>query len=422
MPNEAFNDIQDFFKQAVMNESRPWFENHTPTYSMIKENTESLPFTEKGWRLPAWSGRPGGHGAYIPSSPDFNVAIPPRTNSMYVFPTGYALPAVMDGATIRGLKVGASQSVINAKDNIKWYTDAGAKRMNYIVQGDGSGALAYSSSSLSAGAGQTMNCTTTAATTAGQTKGARRLELNNFYQAINTATGVVRGTVQVTATGASSCTVTVTGSVTSGDPLVDVNSYNKYFRGLAWIISGTNRVFQGLNTANFPDLNSGQLDLVNRLFTPADFETLKAFLRTRNNDPSADNAKKAVMTPGAYSDLCKQGYGYRQYVNGENTVQGVAKKYVDGDTTFELDADADDDRRYLFSANEIVRFEEMPFGVFDLDGLTMRMQLGANGTGSDSWQMAWGSRTNLGMKMPRSAALAIRCATAGVVGQVTSGI
>lgn len=422
MPNETFNDIQDFFKQAVMNESRPWFENHTPTYSMIKANTESLPFTEKGWRLPAWSGRPGGHGAYIPSSPDFNAAVPPRTNSMYVFPTGYSLPAVMDGATIRGLKVGASQSVIDAKDNIKWYTDAGAKRMNYIVQGDGTGALAYSSSSLSAGAGQTMNCTTTASTTAGQTKGARRLELNNFYQAINTATGAIRGTVFISAVGVSSCTVTVTGSVTSGDPLVDVNSYNKYFRGLAWIISGTNRVFQGLNTANFPDLNSGQLDLVNRLFTPADFETLKAFLRTRNNDPSADNAKKCVMTPGAYSDLCKQGYGYRQYVNGENTVQGVAKKYVDGDTTFELDADADDDRRYIFTASEINRFEEMPFGVFDLDGLTMRMQMGSNGTGSDSWSMAWGSRSNLGMKMPRTAAVAIRCATAGIVTQVTSGI
>src|SRR5205814_2191207 len=141
MANEQFNDIQDFFKQAVMNESRPWFENNTPTYSMIKENTESLPFTEKGWRLPAWSGRPGGHGAYIPSSPDFNAAIPPRTNSMYVFPTGYSLPAVMDGATIRGLKVGNSQSVIDAKDNIKWYTDAAAKRMNYVIQGDGTGSL-----------------------------------------------------------------------------------------------------------------------------------------------------------------------------------------------------------------------------------------------------------------------------------------
>ena len=406
-----------------MNESRPWFENHTHTYSMIKENTESLPFTEKGWRLPAWSGRPGGHGAYIPSSPDFNAAVPPRTNSMYVFPTGYALPAVMDGATIRGLKVGAAQAVIDAKDNIKWYTDAASKRMNYIVQGDGTGALAYSSSTLTAGAGQTLNCTTTASTTAGQTKGATRLELNNFYQAINTATGAVRGTIFVTATGKASCTVTVTGTgVTSGDPLVDINSYNKYFRGLAWLISGTNRVFQGLNTANFPDLNSPQLDLVNRLFTPADFDTLKAFLQTRNNDTSASNAKKCILTPGAYRDLCKQGYGYRQYVNGENTVQGVAGKYVDGDTTFEQDADADDDRRTLISASEINRFEEMPFGVFDLDGLTMRMQMGSAGTGSDSYQMAWGCRTNLGQKMPRSGCVAIRCATASVVGQTTTGV
>jgi hypothetical protein len=390
---------------------------------MIKENTEEFEIIEGGWRLPNWATRPGGHGAYIPSAPDFNAAIPPQTNSMFIYPTGYSLPAVMDGAVIRGIKARQKGSVITAEKNIKWYTDAAAKRMNYITQGDGTGALAYSSSTLSAGAGQTMNCTTTASTTAGQTKGAVRLELNNYYQAINTSTAAVRGTILVTATGKSSCTVTVlSGSVSANDPIVDIGSYLKYFRGLAWIISGQSRVFQGVNTANNPDYNSPQLDLVNRLFTPADFETLKAMLRTRNNDPNAANRKKCVMTGGAYSDLCKQGYGYRQYVDKEDTVQGVAKKYTDGDTDFELDADADDDRRYIFAGEDIARFTEMPFGIFDLDGLTMRMQMGANGTGSDSWQMAWGFRGNLGMKLPRSAALAIRCATANTVTQVSTGV
>jgi hypothetical protein len=423
MANETYNNIQDFFQQAVMETARPLFENNTPTFSMIKENTEEFEIIEGGWRLPNWATRPGGHGAYIPSAPDFNAAIPPQTNSMFIYPTGYSLPAVMDGAVIRGIKARQKGSVITAEKNIKWYTDAAAKRMNYITQGDGTGALAYSSSTLSAGAGQTMNCTTTASTTAGQTKGAVRLELNNYYQAINTSTAAVRGTILVTATGKSSCTVTVlSGSVSANDPIVDIGSYLKYFRGLAWIISGQSRVFQGVNTANNPDYNSPQLDLVNRLFTPADFETLKAMLRTRNNDPNAANRKKCVMTGGAYSDLCKQGYGYRQYVDKEDTVQGVAKKYTDGDTDFELDADADDDRRYIFAGEDIARFTEMPFGIFDLDGLTMRMQMGANGTGSDSWQMAYGFRGNIGLKLPRSAALAIRCATANVVGQTTTGV
>jgi hypothetical protein len=423
MPNETYNNIQDFFQQAVMETARPLFENNTPTFSMIKENTEEFEIIEGGWRLPNWATRPGGHGAYIPSAPDFNAAIPPQTNSMFIYPTGYSLPAVMDGAVIRGIKARQKGSVITAEKNIKWYTDAAAKRMNYITQGDGTGALAYSSSTLSAGAGQTMNCTTTASTTAGQTKGAVRLELNNYYQAINTSTAAVRGTILVTATGKSSCTVTVlSGSVSANDPIVDIGSYLKYFRGLAWIISGQSRVFQGVNTANNPDYNSPQLDLVNRLFTPADLETLKAMLRMRNNDPNAANRKKCVMTGGAYSDLCKQGYGYRQYVDKEDTVQGVAKKYTDGDTDFELDADADDDRRYIFAGEDISRFTEMPFGIFDLDGLTMRMQMGANGTGSDSWQMAWGFRGNVGMKLSRSAALAIRCATANTVTQVSTGV
>lgn len=423
MPNETYNNIQDFFQQAVMETARPWFENNTPTFSMIKENTEEFEIIEGGWRLPNWATRPGGHGAYIPSAPDFNAAVPPQTNGMFIFPTGYSLPAVMDGAVIRGIKARQKGSVITAEKNIKWYTDAAAKRMEQIIQGDGTGALAYSSSNLSAGAGQTLNCTTTASTTAGQTKGAVRLEVNQYYQAINTSTAAVRGAILVTAAGRSSCTVTVlSGSVSSGDPIVDVGSYLKYFRGLAWLISGQNRVFQGVNTANYPDLNSPQLDLVNRLFTPADMDTLKAMVETRNNDPKASMRKKCVMTPGAYHDLCKQGYGYRQYVDKEDTVQGVAKKYSDGDTDFELAADADDDRRTLFAAEDVCRFQEMPFGIFDLDGLTMRMQMGANGTGSDSYQMAWGWRGNLGQTMPRAAAVCIRAATANVVSQVSTGL
>jgi hypothetical protein len=420
MPNEQFNDIQDFFRQAVMNEYQPWFENNTPTWNFIQDGTEEIPMTEKGWRIPAWTERPGGYGAYIPSAPDFNAAVPPATNSMYVFPTGFSLAAVMDGALIRGLRVGKEQAIISAKENMDWYTQNAAKHLNWIVQGDGSGALAYSSSTLTAGAGQTMNCTTTATTTAGQTKGATRLALNNPYQAINTATGLVRGTIKVTQEGTSSCVVTVVGSVSSGDPIVDVGSYNFWFKGLAWLISGQNRVFQQLNTANFPNLNSPQLDLVNRTQTPADIATLKAMLQTRNNDPKGANGKKGIWTPGRAKDIEKQGYGYFQYVQDKNTMQGVAETYKDGDTSWLEDADADDDRTYLFSTSEIKRLMEMPFGIFDLDSLTMRMQLGANGTGSDSWQMAWGLRGNLCNKLPRAAAVSIRGSISGLTTQVNS--
>src|SRR5207237_6559858 len=128
--------------------------------------------------------------------------------------------------------------------------------------GDGSGALAFSSSSLSVGASQTMNCTTAAAATPGQTKGSRRLERRLSYDAINTSTGAVRGNITVVTEGTTSCVVNVNwGSVSSGDPIVDVGSYNRMIRGLGHLVSNASRVLQGLNTATFIDLNSPVLDL-----------------------------------------------------------------------------------------------------------------------------------------------------------------
>jgi hypothetical protein len=339
---------------------------------------------------------------------------------MFVYPTRYSLPMVFQGALIRALRSGQSEKLIEYNAMLQEYMDAATKRLEYMVVGDGSGTLAVSSSTLGAtGSGQTMNCTTTAAATAGQTKGAHRLEEGHTYQAINTSTGAVRGTILVETEGTSSCVVNVTsGTVSSGDPIVDVGGYLRYMRGLAHLISRASRVLQGLNTANFRHLNSPEVDLNGTLCTPADFENAKAMLQTRNNDETAENKLLCFITFGGYSDLKKQGWNLTIQETG--TTRGIAAKFVDGDTVFIRSADMDDDRHYLAHPDRVKMFEETPLGPLDLDGQELRMLMGSNGTGSDDWQRAIGCAANPGIVLPRACAYIKRRLLTGAVTQVSS--
>jgi hypothetical protein len=311
-------------------------------------------------------------------------------------------------------------------DVLKLYTDTATKRVEMMFYGDGTGALAYSSSTIGSTGAATMNCTTAAAATPGQTKGGRRLESNGAsYNAINTSTGAIRGTLTVTTMGGSSVAVNVTsGTVSSGDPIVDVNSYNRWFRGLGWIISDQNRTLQGLSTSSYPDLNAPVIDLNGAVLTPAAFENIKATLQTRNNDETAENNLSCYITPGQFSVLRKQGYSlgyYDRSGDGGDTVKGVAKKYVDGDTTFIRAADNDEDRAYLVKNDCVGSWEEMPFGEYNFDQQNWRMVLGSNSTGSDNYQRAIGICTQIGILYPRATAFIKRASLSGVVTQVTSG-
>ncbi len=413
----AFESFTDFVRQQIKSftDNNTWFENKAPGYTAFRKAVDTFPLDAKGYRIPAITGRPGGHTGYLPSASSFNPAIGPESNSMYIFPTYYALPMVFQGATIRALRK-APEKLMDFTDALKAYMDAATKRMEYMIYGDGTGALAFSSSTLSAGAAQTMNCTTTAAATPGQTKGATRLERRHSYHAINASTGAPRGEILVTTEGTSSCTVTVVwGSVSSGDPIVDPNSYNRMIRGLGHLVSKTSRILQGVNTANFRDLNSPEVDLNGTLLTPADFDTAKTYLQTRNNDETVENKLLAFLTYGTYSTLKRQ--GWNQVVQTSEVTTGIAKKFVDGDTIFIRTADMDDDRVYLVHPDGIKMFEEMPLGPLDLDGQEFRMLFGNNGTGSDDWQRALAFGGNPGIVMPRSAALIKR---ALITGQVTS--
>jgi hypothetical protein len=415
-----FEAFTDWVRQQVKTytDDTTWFENKAPGYTALKKAVTTEPITPKGYRIPAITGRPGGHTGYLPSASSFNPAIGPEMASMYVYPTYYALPMVFQGAMIRALR-NAPERLMDFNDVLRSYMDAATKRMEYLIYGDGSGALAFSSSTLAVGNGQTMNCTTTAAATFGQTHGAYRLERRHSYHAINTATGLPRGEILVVTEGLSSCVVNVVwGSVSSGDPLTDPNSYNRMMRGLAHLVSRTSRILQGVNTANVRELNSPEVDLNGTLLTPTDFNTAKAMLQTRSNDESVENKLLAFMTYGTYAQLRAQGWNMINQTSSQTV--GIAPKFVDGDTVFIRTADMDNDRTYLIHPDKIRMFEEMPLGPLDLDGQEFRMLFGNNGTGSDDWQRALAMAANPGIIAPKSAVLIKRALLTGQVTQLNS--
>lgn len=428
MANVDFTNITDIKREQVDTMVRQYFENKAPGYNAFRKAVDTYQLTEKGFRIPMWTEKPGGHTAFLPSASDFNTAKSPQSQSMYVFPTHYALPMVWQGNALRSLQRDKVNNVQGLLDVLKLYTETATKRIEMMFYGDGTGALAYSASTLGGtGAGQTLNCTTAAAATPGQTKGARRLELNQVYNAINASTGAIRGVFTVTTTGASSAVVNVTsGSVTSGDPIVDANSYNRYMRGLGWLISDQSRVLQGLSTATFPDLNAPVVDLNGATETPASFENVKSSLNTRNNEETAENNLMCFITFGQHSVLRKQGYSLGMYMrDGKNpsneNVNGVAKLYVDGDTTFIRSKDMDEDRKYLVKSDAVRMFEEMPFSEYALDDQQWRMLLGSNNSGSDNYQKAMGIAANPGVLYPRALAFTKRASITGVVTEVSAG-
>lgn len=415
------DDITDFIKQAVHEkEELELFENEVPLKGALENKSESYDLTQKGYRIPVVTRRPGGHTFFSPSSSSFNANVSMATNSMYVFPTYYAIPFVFSGSLIRGFQKAKSDALMSMASIMKQTSMAARKHLNYMWHGDGSGALAFSNSTIGSTGSSSINFTTAANTTPGETKGGVRLEEGHTYQAINTSTGAVRGTFTVTTPGKTSATINVTsGTISSGDPLVHVGSYNKCPRGIWHLINDTSRLLQGLLTSTFIDLKSPMIDLAGALLTPDTINKIKAYLQVRSNSKAAKNGILAVLTPGQGAQLRSQGYGFRQYGLGQ-PMEGVAQDYKDGDTEFLEDADGDEDRVAFIKRDRVAYLEEKEFGPYNHDGLEMRMYGGSNNTGSDDYFGALGTSYNPAITLPRACAGVKRALITGIVTQATS--
>lgn len=416
-----FDNLSDAVKQKVQTEMMTIKEYNTPGFSSFRRRTPKKKIGEKGYRIGYWANLPGGHTAYTPTDSDFNEPIPPQSVSSYVFPTRYALPMMFDEAVIEDFNNGDADAFVSLKNVLMLYMTAAAKRMNRMFYGDGSGALAYSASTITTPGSNTLTGETAASTSPGHTKGVKWLEKNHYYDAINASTGAIRGTFYVTTEGASSCTITlVAGSITSGDPITDRNSYNKYFRGLGHLISAANRIVQGLNTADYPDLNSYGVDLAGLPLTAAVVEQIKAGLQIGNNSPGSRNGLVVYTPPGQMSSLRKQGANLRSYVGSDNIVRGIAERFEAGDTVFIEDADMDEDRQYYVNYDEFLMIEERPLDVINIDGNEWRMILGANGSGSGRYQRAIGWRGNIARRgNAMASAYVYRASITGISTQVS---
>lgn len=422
-------NLTDAQREQVSQKLKLIYEANTPALTEIKASSKKRSIDEAGYRIRRIEVLPGGHGFYRGASSGYNEPYPMQTMSTWVYPVRYALSMQYDVALLESLKEGKSEMKVKLLEAIEKHNIAVAKRMNQLIYGDGSGAIAYAGSSHVSTGAATLTGATSPAATPGQTKGTLRLEKGHRYQAINASTGAVRGTFTVTTPGKATAVINIeSGTITSGDPIVDVGSYLNAPRGFGHLISGTNRILQGIDTTLHPEFNNPEIDLNGSTLTPADIDDAKVKLQTRLNDENGV-ALKCFMTAGQYAVLRKQGFGFRQYEvdgsGGGNVSTGIANKYIENGVKFINDADCDDDRLYLKANDYIESFIEKEVGLADWDSQEWRMWLGSNGYGSDIYMRALTWRGNYGVgeetEVPGAGAVLIKRAnTTNVVQQYNS--
>jgi hypothetical protein len=391
-----FSTLEEGKIQTVVKEMQETREREALTFNAMRGRLEKRKAGEKGLKFTYLTEFPGGHSTPTALQPDYNEPVAPEMIAGYVYPVRYRLPAIFDHAVLRDFKNGSENAFFDLKDLLGKYMEAAGKRMNRAAILDGKGSLAYSTSTITALGSATMNGDTTPAVSAGHTKGTKWLEKNNFYHAINETTGLPRGFFKVTTPGKISCTINLlSGTISSGDVIVDVNTYNGYMRGLAWLVSPANRTIQGVNSANNADFNSNGYDLANATISAASVDDIKTGLQIRNNKAGARNGKVIFIAPGLLGVLRKQGQNLRVYNDGYNIVQGIAESFKAGDSVFVEDSDMDEDRAYFVMYSEFGMLEEMALDVMDIDGQKYHQLMGANNSGSDRYQHAIGWDGNM---------------------------
>lgn len=421
------NNFLDFYQQQLV-KAKDWFVLNTPLWSSIDEITEEVSVSQRGVRFYFMKTEAGGHTLPTLAQPDLNRAIPPQSDSMWAVPMFYAIPIVIDLRLLndaggnKGPKKAAA--MFNVQEILSNVTEVAAKHQEFFAVGNGSGALAYASASLTVvGSGQTLTCDTTADAEPGHTKGAVRLKKNQYYQSFDTTTGLPEGTILVTSSNnKTQATVTlISGVVTSGNPICDVGGYNLAPMGITGLLDNTNRLLQGRDTSVDTILNVPTIDLNGAKYTVSDRETLKTMLVTLNSDKTARENLVNITTPGLMSDLRKQGYGFHRTM-GDDPVTDISKGYKDADGSRIMEVpDFDEDRSVFFKRNILQKHTELEFGEVQPDGLSWRNLPGINSTGSLNFYRFWGCSWTLAVKSTLAGATVKRASLDGITTQVVTG-
>lgn len=415
----ALANYADFY-QDVIEKTAAWYVVNTPFLDALDSFSEGEDVDQRGKRFYFKKEEAGGHTLPSKGFPDFNRAKPGQSDSMYARAMMYVLPSVIELRMMKDAMSNKPGVRIKLQELLRDAAEVGAQQQEFFAIGDGRGIMAFSSSTLAVGDGQTMNCHTAAAADPGHTKGAVRLRKNQYYQAFNQTTGSARGTIKVTVQGKTSCAVNViSGSVTADDPICHVGGYNKAPRGVLQCLNNNPRILQGRDTSVDDVMNCPTLDKANGRLTVVNRSTAKTILVTYNNTAGSRANLTWVTTPGLMEDLKQQQYGFGRKEMAADAVDSP-KGYKDADGSRILEcANFDEDCHVGFKNDQLKKLTEIPWGPIDDDGNEWRMIPGANWTGSMNFARSWGTAWTLAIKSTRTGVLIKRCAQPAVVQTVT---
>lgn len=405
MATLGFDQIANLGKEEVARNFDYIGETEAPLFKHFYSRPKQT-LREQGKRMPMIVVEPGGHFLYAQGASDFRAPTPLDSDSARVYPVNYGLAHQVNGASLRAMKSADETQLLKWTRNLAMLTQVAKKRLNIFMHGDGIGTIAVCGSVITGNGSTTLTCLTLATSGAGdrETKGAVALKKGHVYATVNASTGALRHTFTVTTPSKTAPTVTVANYTTnsaSGDPIVDLGgtsatatTWKKAPQGIRSLAAATG-VVQNIDRATYYEWKTPRVNGNDLPITPYVFKTAKTYVKIASNDMGEATGRLIVMTPGQEAMLTIQQFGYRRY-DGNETVRGVAGKYIDQDgDTILFDADAAEDRVYLLDGNSYYLGEEKPFGIFDEDSLEMRMLAGTNSVGSDSFALAIGWGGNL---------------------------
>jgi|ERR1051326_2085523 hypothetical protein len=379
------------------------FHEEPTVYNSLKTSTNKKKVGGKGYRIPSRFRPPAGI-TYHSEGGAFGTPVNMAFDDMYVNPTAVSLAGEVSGRTIRNIE-DADSAIDGMKDLFEMYASALTDDIEKNCFGDGTGLRATVSGIAS---NPTFDFATSPAAAFGSTKGAVHLIVGETYDVLNAAGTTNRGTVIVASKTNTQATLTAgtatLANILATDVLVLTGAYKKAFRGFAYLIDRGTGTFQLNSRASYPELNSVVIDLAGSACTVSTFNKITNLQAARMG--KKDSKSQAALMPLAQDDLLRRlGQNFKRWDGDATTYNGSFERFAYGSLNVMVCVRQDEDRIYLTDLKDVERYVEMDFGVYDLDGNTLRMKSGTNGVGSDAYTFALGLQMNIGITQPRLHAL-----------------
>ena len=409
--------IAPALEQMATDALRPQFEQEPATYNLFEQDTTSKFVNGKGFRIASYLRPPTGVGS-IAEGGSFKQPGAQTLDDMYVYPFNLNKAFEFTGSMLANIE-DSSSLIKGLTGQMEFETMALKKEANFQAFGDGSALRAtYKSGTTTV----TFYAATTDAAGAnfGKTKGAVQLRVGESYDVYDSTLATYRTTVVPTALTNTTATipVAVTGA-TDGDIWLLSGSLYKSPRGLAYIVNNDTGTFQLQSRSTYPQLKAPVTDLAGAAITVQNFTYTKNNLIARAGIGKAKTVM-AITSLAQDQALRQLGQNFKRWDGDAKIFDGSFDKFQHGDTVEQIDPDCDEDRVYLVVKDEIKRYTQRPFGLYDLDGNKLRMRSGVDGYGSDAYTGALGSWWNYGTEEPRCHALIKRAALTGLSSQVAA--